>query len=266
MNISNYNQNFRLYGDDFSSAEIEEWYNEEKEAYADLGSKDNENYIYQYHNQNKHYGFRHLPTDMVFSNALGVGSAYGDEFLPLINRIQKLTILEPSDCLRSNYIGNIVPRYIKPNIDGSISFDEKFDLITCFSVLHHIPNVTFVLNELIRILKAGGYMLLKEPISTMGDWSKKRKGLTKNERGIPTEFFDKIFENNKITVIKKTYFDSLFLLKILNKVGKINRNSYKYIQLDTFLSYLLKWNRTYHRVNNFQKIAPGAVFYVLKKS
>ena len=40
--------------------------------------------------------------------------------------------------------------------------NESFDLITCFLSLHHIPNVTNMLNEIHRILKPNGLILILE--------------------------------------------------------------------------------------------------------
>lgn len=58
---------------------------------------------------------------------------------------------------------------------------EQFDLITCLGALHRIPNVSMVVNELYRCLGKGGYLLLREPVVSMGDWSVPREGLTKRE-------------------------------------------------------------------------------------
>ena len=60
-----------------------------------------------------------------------------------------------------------------------------FDLIVCFGALHHIPNVSRIIGEFYRCSEKGGYVLMREPIISMGDWTKKRKGLTRRERGIP---------------------------------------------------------------------------------
>jgi hypothetical protein len=67
-----------LYGDDFSLSEIQEWYEDEKEGYANLGARDSSSYQYVYF-LNQHHGFGHLPR-VSFPRALGFGSAYGDEF------------------------------------------------------------------------------------------------------------------------------------------------------------------------------------------
>jgi SAM-dependent methyltransferase len=193
-----------LYGDDFKLSKIKTWYDEESEGYANLGSK-KKNYHYGYHALNIMHGLSKLPQWVKFDNVLGFGAAYGHELTPIIDRINQITIIEPSENLQSKFLGNIIPNYCKPNIDGSLLFpDNSFDLITCFGALHHIPNVSFVLSELTRVLKPQGYLLIREPIVSMGNWRNIRIGLTKNERGIPLHLFLKIFKANNIHLIWKS--------------------------------------------------------------
>jgi len=255
-----------LYGNDFTIEQIMQWYEEEKEGYARL--KEEGIYKYPYDSMNRYFGFKYL-NKKKFNNVLGIGSAYGHEFLPIISMIDNITILEPSDNLISDKLGNVIPKYLKPEIDGTISFEDKsFDLITCFGVLHHIPNVSYVLSEMLRVLEPGGIMLIREPIRSMGDWRTQRKGLTKNERGIPLSFFQSFFRKQKnVTVVKKTIMDSAFMFKILKKLFKgINKDSIPYQKLDKWVSAFLQWNIKYHPKNIFQKCAPATVYYVLTKN
>lgn len=254
----------KLYGDDFNIEEISKWYADEAEGYANLGSRDRSKYKYPYHNMNIYFGFNNLPKDIRFKNVLGLGSAYGDEFLPILDRIDAITILEPSDQLSVEKIGEISPNYSKPEINGKINFDnETFDLIICFGVLHHIPNISYVISELVRVTKINGFILLKEPIHTMGDWNKARRGLTKNERGIALDYFRNIVNKNKLKIIKESLCDCAFAYRLFGYI--IKRDSVFFQKLDQFLGKLFKWNYHYHRTKNFQKIGPSAVFYVLQK-
>ncbi|MBN2544172.1 MAG: hypothetical protein JXB50_00145, partial [Spirochaetes bacterium] len=63
----------KLYGDDFSFEEIKKWYEEEKEGYAELGSKEYDKYNYHYHELNKELGFKYIlkTKTAVFDNVLG---------------------------------------------------------------------------------------------------------------------------------------------------------------------------------------------------
>jgi ubiquinone/menaquinone biosynthesis C-methylase UbiE len=180
-----------------------------------------------------------------------------------------LTIVEPSDNLVNNQIGNLIPKYIKPSIEGRLPLDEdSIDLITCFGTLHHIPNVSFVLSEIVRVLKPNGHLLLREPIISMGDWQKPRVGLTKNERGIPVSFFDSEFCKYPIKTISKEYCFTVtsILQKTLGKMFKKAIYSFKfYVLFDKYLSTILKKNVKYHAIYKINKIAPSSVFYVIKK-
>ena len=256
----------RLYGDDSSLDEIQKWYKEEKEAYAVLVRERGHIYNYPCHSMNCYYGYRHINHVKRFPNALGLGSAFGHEFLPIIERIDNLTIVEPSKHLRSRKLGHLVPKYIEPNIDGSLDFlDDSFDLITCFGVLHHIPNVRFVLSELVRVLRPEGFLLLREPIRTMGDWRLPRLGLTKNERGIPYTYFNKFFESRNVKIIKKSFCDSNYAYRLLNRFIKINRDTYLYQAFDSLISRMFQWNIHYHPRSMFQKKAPASVFMLYRK-
>ena len=259
----------KLYGDNFSPEEIEEWIQQESEGYADLGNKDLANYSYQYHTLNRIHGFRHIAKELKLAHVLGFGSAWGYEFEPLIHKIEKLTIIEPSENLRSEQIGPLHPVYVKPRIDGLLDFpDHTFDLATSFGVLHHIPNVTFVLNEIIRVLKPGGVLLLREPIISMGDWTKPRSGLSSNERGIPLFHFDKIFSNSDVEVIARAHcFTMTYQIQKFFK-GILKKPLYSYgwyIHVDRLLSSLLKANVRYHSVKKRHRIAPSNIYFVVRK-
>ena len=159
----------RLYGDDFTVEQIREWYEDEKEGYANLGAKDAGAYEYAYHALNERHGFRHLP-ERPLSRVLGIGSAYGDEFVPIADRIGEVTILEPSDSFVRHEVHGKPARWVKPEVDGTLPFaDGSFDLVTCLGVLHHIPNVTHVVHEMHLSPRTDGWALVREPVVSMGD-------------------------------------------------------------------------------------------------
>ena len=97
---------------------------------------------YGYHALNWHHGFKVLPRQH-FNHVLGMGSAFGDELQPVLERSAKITILEASEgFVHSRY------DYVKPQASGLMPFgDDTFDLVTCLGVLHHIPNVSTVVRE-----------------------------------------------------------------------------------------------------------------------
>lgn len=257
-----------LYGDDFTIEQIAKWYNQEKEAYANLGSKNAETYTYGYHALNNLHGFSYLK-NMHFNNVLGLGAAWGYEFDVMINKINNLYIIEPSNNLRSKKIGHIEPAYVTPEISGAIHYpDSFFDMVTSFGTLHHIPNVSYVISELIRVTQKGGYILIREPVISMGDWTKPRKGLTANERGIPLNVFRGFLAKQPVQIINEglCFTMTAFFQRIWIKFSKKPIYTYKsYILIDKWLSKIFYWNLHYHATHKLQRIAPQSVFYVLRK-
>jgi ubiquinone/menaquinone biosynthesis C-methylase UbiE len=47
--------------------------------------------------------------------------------------------------------------------------DNTFDLVTCQTVLLHVHDVTKVLNEMVRVLKPGGLLIVAEPNNTIAE-------------------------------------------------------------------------------------------------
>jgi len=259
----------KLYGDDFNLDDIKSWYNDEAEGYYHL-SKNTNNSIpsYGYHVVNGAYAFKYLKNKK-FVTALGFGAAYGKEFEPIIDKIEKLYIIDASKSMHSSNIGSLKPIYEMSNVNGSINFSNNtFDLITCLGVLHHIPNVSFVLSELYRVLKPNGIFILREPIVSMGDWRLPRKGLTVRERGIPIKLLDNALHTLGFSTIKRSFlFTSMsFANRMIGRHLKKPLYEYKlYVYFDKMLSFFLASNNHYHPQNIIQKIAPASVYYVLTK-
>lgn len=264
--ISDFLAGLKLYGDDLTLDEINNWFSAEQEGYANLGSKDRSQYRYDYHELNKYHSFKFIQKKNI-NQALGLGSAYGDEFEPITGRLKHITILDPSDAFSSVVDINGTPcTYVKPNASGDMPFETgRFDLITCFGVMHHIPNVSHVIKECYRCLSNDGLFLIREPIVSMGDWRKPRDGLTKNERGIPLAIFEKIVRDAGFTIRSKSLCDFRPIPAIAAKFGVSAFNSSSLVVADAILSKLFGWNCRYHRTRSFEKFAPASVAFVLQK-
>ena len=263
--IREYLEGNKLYGDDFGLDEITEWVRDERDAYATVAQEDRDKYGYQYHKLNFRHGFRFLP-DRLFSDVLGFGSAFGDEFKPVIDKIKHITIIEGSDVFNRKKMGGVPFSYVKPQTDGSLLFSgESFDLITCFGVLHHIANVSKVIKEFYRCLKPDGYLLIREPTTSMGDWRKIRQGLTKRERGIPINIFGRILPSAGFRIIHEKRCMFSFLVRLNYLMRRTIYSSTIALYVDDFFCFLFARANKYHPTNFLDKLRPLSVFYVLRK-
>jgi SAM-dependent methyltransferase len=267
VDFDSYLSGERLYGDDFDEAQIRHWFDSEKEGYADLGSRNSDAYHYGYHALNWEHGFRHLPRRR-FSHVLGFGSCYGDELRPIVPFADHITIVDASDAFKVRNIGGVPVAYIKPRPEGTLPFDdESFELITCFGVLHHIPNVTTVARELFRCIKPGGYLMIREPTVSMGDWRKHRSGLTANERGIPLPIFEDLLRQPGFEAIHV----SRCMFSLTSRLGVLTHDRAAYgsswiVKLDKALCKLFVFNRVYHPRHAIQKARPTSCFAVLQRT
>jgi SAM-dependent methyltransferase len=256
----------RLYGDDFTPEQIAEWYADEAEGYANLGAGNAATYSYGYHAWNRYHAYRHLGVARL-AHVLGFGSAYGDELLPIAAMADRITIVDPSDAFANPGARRVVEaRHVKPGPGGTLPFArESFDLITCFGVLHHVPNVSFVVSELARVLKTGGTLALREPIVSMGDWRFPRRGVTKRERGIPVAILDDIIGGAGLTIERKTLCGFPAVSWPAGKLRWHPYNSMLATVIDAWLSRLFAWNVRYHARGLFQRVRPTAAFYLLSR-
>lgn len=260
-----------LLGDNYSAAEIAEWFDDEREGYFNLYHSESpvaeaDRTTYEYAQLAEQHGFRWLP-NTPFPDALGIGSAHGAELQPMLERSERVTVLEPSDGFATTTINGKPVTYVKPAASGIMPFaDASFDIEMCFAVLHHIPNVSTVLGEMFRVLKPGGYALVREPTHSMGDWRQPRTGLTKRERGIPLPVFRQILQQVGFQVVKETrcMFSLTSRLSLFNG-GKTVWTSPTVVKLDRLLCALPIWPRGYGAEKFWHKIRPTCVAYVLRK-
>jgi len=255
----------KLYGDDFTPDEIQRWYEKEKEGYGNLVQHRHFDYSYEYHTLNVYHGFRYVQLEPE-SCAMAIGGAFCEELRPVVKYLARITNLEPSSYFDAGMLDGVPIEHVKPSVTGQMPFsDESFDLITCFGVLHHIPNVSFVVGECFRTLRQGGAMLLREPIVSMGDWRKPRAGLTANERGIPEKILIDIVTSTGFYIRNHALCDFSPLTRLSAKLGVRIFSSKVGVLADSVLSNLFRFNMRYHRSSPLHKFAPAGLALVLIK-
>jgi 2-polyprenyl-3-methyl-5-hydroxy-6-metoxy-1,4-benzoquinol methylase len=262
--MSDYFSGALLYGDDLDEPGIRQWYEQEEHGYYAL-AQTYSNYAYSYHALNRFQSYRFLTAR--YHCCLALGCATGDDIGPLAPLVDRFVAIEPAERWWSTQINGTPVEYRKPSILGDISMPRaSVDLVVCLEALHHIPNASYVLSEMARVLRPGGQMILREPICTMGDWRMPRRGLTPNERGFPPAWLDAQTRLAGLRVLRKRYC-SFPLTTRLARLFHLEPayNHAGLVRLDALLSWLTKWNLHYHRDSFFKKIAPLDAAYILQK-
>ena len=252
----------RLFGDDFDADAIARWYSEEELGYYGLASSHSG---YSYHALNHYHFFRHLRGH--FGRCLAFGCASGEDVEPISHRVSHFVAVEPAESWWKSDIGGTPATYLKPAVDGTLPVEGgSIDLICCFGVLHHIPNVSHVLAEFARVLAPGGLLLLREPVSSMGKWWEPRLGCTRNERGLPPQWLSGQLRELGLDVVRQSWtaFPLVSLAARALSIGTpYNRPGI--VRLDAALAKLTSRNMHYFRDNKLKKIAPGSVAYILQR-
>jgi SAM-dependent methyltransferase len=184
IEIDRFRSGERLYGDDFDLQAINAWYEAEKSGFYDLVQGERR-FSYGALNQ-FHFADR---LERHYPQCLAFGCADGTDVEAIAPHVGRFIAIEPAREWWRDEIGGKPAAYLMPQPDGALDLpDESVNIVTCFGVLHHIPNVSAVLAEIARVLKRDGLLLVREPSSSMGDWRRVRRGLTRNERGISREW------------------------------------------------------------------------------
>lgn len=259
-----------IYGDDFSADEIDQWFEDERQGYFDLyygdtPPQDIAPTVYEYQALADRHNWRWLPQRQ-YRHALGIGSAHGAELLPVLERSGRVTVLEPSAGFASTEIQGKPVQYVQPQASGVMPFaDAAFDLVICFSVLHHIPNVSTLIREMFRVVEPGGHVLLREPTHSMGDWRQPRRGLTRRERGVPLPVFRQVIDDAGFRVLRQTRCNFSPMSRLQKFTSKPIWTLPWVVRVDAALSCLPIWPSRYHAVRPWQKIRPTGVAFVLEK-
>ncbi|KAA6440363.1 class I SAM-dependent methyltransferase [Dyadobacter flavalbus] len=177
---------------------------------------------------------------------LGCGTGYGLEILsPYCDWIAGVDKYQPDyKCINSK---SAVFRSYLPQLNNIGS--NSFNTVICFQVIEHIEDDVLLLNEIHRILKPGGKVILTTPNKLMS--------LTRNPHHIreytPETMKELVASNFKIYDIKGVYGNSLVMQYF--ESNKINIR--KFSRLDIFnLQYRLPavlWKIPYDIANNINR-------------
>lgn len=255
----------QIFGDDFGPSTVAEWYGAEVDGYAGLDHEDSRSDAYFYEALDKAHVWRRLPDRAL--DVMGLGSAYGSEFRLVSGRLRSLTIVEPGRKFWRDQVAGVPARYVDPSPSGELPFDSgRFDLVTAFSVLHHVPNASRVIGELVRVVAPGGMLAIREPITSMGDWRRPRPGLTAHERGLPWPLVAATAERAGCKLEFGQMAGFAPLVWLAPRVGlRFPWNSPTFVRLDRLFSRASAFNYRYHRTTLAQRFAPTVGIWVFRK-
>lgn len=265
--IDRYFAGLAIWGDDFDEEQRKQWFRDEEDAYVELYAS-NPTYEYEYEQVNTYHGFRFLPADGRFRRVLGLGSAYGDELRPVLDRVDSVVIVESSDHYHERDFEHRAFEWRRAAPSGELPLENgEVDLAVCFGVLHHIPNVSHVLSELGRVVEPGGYALVREPIISMGDWRTSRPGLTPRERGIPRDLLSDAAQAAGFEIVR----ERLCFFPGTRVLARLLRRDDPYsdalmVRLDAVCSVATQFNYRYHATSMLQKVRPTSSFLTLRRS
>jgi SAM-dependent methyltransferase len=263
-----------LAGDDYDERLLRQWYAQEMEAFYEtnaVSAKEDPWYRYMRYVNNR-LGFRVVDSSRtMISSVLVLGPGDGEEIQEFAADRPgcHITFIEASDrfcdILRERYPRSIV---VRADPLGNIPCPSgSIDLMVAFSVLHHIPNVSRILEEVARVLRPKGWVLVREPCSSQGDWRFPRSA-TPNERGIPRKW---MMQTAQRVGLRPARAPVPILFEPLNKLLKCSIGFdwvpfwLLYI-VDRVVSALVAPNDHYWRDKWWKKIGPSSYFYIFCKA
>lgn len=103
----------------------------------------------------------------VFGRALDIGCGDGSLSLPLLDRVQRLTLLDLSSNMLAAAVSRIPPEAagkvetVNSDFIGARLESAGFDLVLCLGVLAHVDSPDATLQEVARVAKPGARVILE---------------------------------------------------------------------------------------------------------
>jgi SAM-dependent methyltransferase len=162
---------------------------------------------------------------------LNVGVATGASSV-MLKAFGEVSSLEyEQDCI--DFIKEIVPISV---IQGSILelpyADCSFDLVCAFDVIEHVENDELAVQELVRVCRKGGSVLVTVP-ALMSLWSEHDE-INHHFRRYRLKAFKQLFTVKEGEIVFSTYFNTLLFIPIFiaRKISSVVRDRNKKVQSD----------------------------------
>lgn len=262
-------EGIELLGNDLSGEDLEKWYEEEERGFYNLVAEHQSQVDEVVFNLdtvaiNRFHG-SYLP-DRDFDQCVAIGCANGADVIALNRKIAHIIAIEPCREWWSDSHGGIPFSYRAPTLTGVMDLpDSSVDLVVALGALHHVATVETVVREMVRVLKPGGWLIIREPITSMGDFRALRIGLTRFERGIPFQMMKEFIESSDARLVKTIPCSFQAATKAFKIIGIEAHNHPWLVRLDYLLSRVFMINSKYWRPTLIDKIAPTSMVYIASK-
>ncbi len=257
----------RLYGDDLTGDALAEWYRREATRYVDMTRARGGPYRYLYHALNELHTWSRLPRGRRFERVLGVGSAWGDEFTPVVNRIGHITLADVADEYEQHNIAGVPVRVVKPGMAGELPVESgSFDLVVCFAALQHVAAVTRAVREMARCVAPNGFLCLRDGIAANRFHERVMQGGPASPRGIPSAILEGIVRGTGLRLVHSDYQMFVPLRKLWARILRSEVYlSPVGVRLDRLLSRLFVRNYRYHATAAWHHLRPTSRTFILHR-
>ncbi len=182
------------------------------------------------------------------SLVLDVGCGTGRWSKYLSDKVKFIEAIDPSDAVYSAVrltkdIQNI--RITRASIDTMPFDDNLFDFIICLGVLHHVSDIQRAINEIVKKLKSGGYLLvyIYYNLDNKGWFLRSLFFLSNNARKVIFRLPDKIKVLICDLLAVVVYLPLVTFSRALKKAFP-HKNFYSKVPLSYY------WDKSFHMIRN----------------
>ena len=115
------------------------------------------------------------------------------------------------------------------------------------------------------MMVSGVLLMVREPITSMGDWRRPRAGLTPRERGIPRDLLREIITSSGYAIEHERLIGFPVISNVWRWFGTPPYNNRFWTRLDRMICALTTPNLDYHATSKLKKFRPTAAAIVARR-
>lgn len=159
---------------------------------------------------------------------LEIGCGLGYFSLEALNRGAKVTVVDVGKNLVDITKNRVKKgKFIIASASRLPFKDNSYDIVLCTEVIEHVEDQKKAFNEMFRVLKKGGYLVITTPNKLFKPFFDllsltKIRGYQGNENWLSFGEMKNIFKKHKTVIVKEVFFNFIYPCAILNRFEKIN--------------------------------------------